>query len=62
MSEKRSINDINFKNLFAVKRTTIFYVFFDKLTSTYDDLVVILPNILGNNLPNFFKKIRTFYY
>jgi hypothetical protein len=39
-----------------VKRTTIFNVFFDKLTSTYDDLVVILPNILGNNLPNFFTK------
>jgi hypothetical protein len=42
---KTQINgDLNFKNLFAKKRTEIFYVCeVCKLTSSYDDLIVILP-------------------
>jgi hypothetical protein len=35
---------------------------FKNLTSSYDDLVVIFPNILGNKLPNFLKKIRFYYW
>jgi hypothetical protein len=33
---------------------------FEKLTSTYDDLVVILPNIWAINCLLLCKKIRTF--
>ncbi|CAH0335397.1 hypothetical protein FVB9288_01038 [Flavobacterium sp. CECT 9288] len=55
------IGDINFKNLFARKGQQ-FSMFskFDKLTSTYEDLVVILPNILGNKLPTSLQKLGRF--
>ena len=53
--------NINFKNLFAKKGQQFsMYAQFDKLTSTYDDLVVILPNILGNKLPTSLKKLGRF--
>ncbi|SFF19180.1 Family of unknown function [Flavobacterium xueshanense] len=59
---KTQINgDINFKNLFAKKGQKFsMYAKFDKLTSTYGDLVVILPNILGTKLPTSLKKLGRF--
>ena len=55
------IGDINFKNLFAKKGQKFFmYAEFDKLTSTYEDLVVILPNVLGNKLPTSLRKLGRF--
>ncbi|MFV8375958.1 translocation/assembly module TamB domain-containing protein [Flavobacterium sp. LB1P71] len=59
---KTQINgDINFKNLFAKKGQKFsMYAKFDKLTSTYENLVVILPNILGNKLPTSLKKLGRF--
>lgn len=59
---KTRINgDINFKNLFARKGQKFsMYAKFDKLTSSYDDLIVILPNILGNKLPTSLKKLGRF--
>jgi hypothetical protein len=54
-------NDINFKNLFARKDNN-FQCFLSliKLASTYEDLVVILPNIWAINCLLLCKKIRTF--
>lgn len=59
---KTQINgDINFKNLFAKKGQKFsMYAKFDKLTSSYEDLVVILPNILGTKLPTSLKKLGRF--
>lgn len=59
---KTQINgDIDFKNLFAKKGQKFsMYAKFDKLTSSYDDLIVILPNILGNKLPTSLKKLGRF--
>ena len=55
------IGAINFKNLFARKGQQFsMYSKFDKLTSAYDDLIVILPNILGNKLPTSLKKLGRF--
>ncbi|MEC5167162.1 hypothetical protein RCH18_002912 [Flavobacterium sp. PL11] len=55
------IGDLNFKNLFGKDKQRFSMVAaFDKLTSTYDDLVVILPNILGNKLPTSLQKIGRF--
>lgn len=48
---------INFKNLLGDKNQE-FYMNgkFDKLTTNYDDLVSILPNVLGEKLPIIIKK------
>jgi hypothetical protein len=48
---------INFKNLLGDKNQE-FYMNgkFDKLTTNYDDLVGILPNVLGKKLPIIIKK------
>jgi hypothetical protein len=55
------IGDINFKNLFAKKGQQFsMYARFSKLSSKYEDLVVILPNILGNKLPSSLKKLGRF--
>ena len=55
------IGDFNFKNLFAKKGQKFsMYAQFEKLTSSYEDLVVILPNILGNKLPTSLKKLGKF--
>jgi hypothetical protein len=55
------IGAINFKNLFAKKGQKFsMYAKFDKLTSSYEDLIVILPNILGNKLPTSLKKLGRF--
>ncbi len=55
------IGYINFKNLFP-KKEQRFYMNgkFDKLSSTYDDLVTLLPNVLGKRLPSNLKKLGVF--
>ena len=55
------VGDINFKNLFAKKGQQFsMYARFTKISSKYEDLVVILPNILGNKLPTSLKKLGRF--
>ncbi len=53
--------NINFKNLFG-KEHQYFYMDakFDKVSSTYADLVNILPNVLGKKLPENLNKLGTF--
>ncbi len=53
---------INFKNIFT-KDDSSFYMKgdFEKLTSNYDDLIAILPNILGKSLPTSLKKLGQLY-
>jgi virulence-associated protein VapD len=53
--------DINFKNLFANKEHG-FYMYgkFDRLYSSYDKLIAILPDILGKKLPTTLKKLGKF--
>jgi hypothetical protein len=52
---------ISISRIYLQKRTKIFYVCeFSKLTSSYDDLIVILPNILGTKLPTSLKKLGRF--
>jgi hypothetical protein len=52
------IGTLNFKNLFPNKEQE-FYMNgnFEKLSSSYDDLVTILPNVLGKRLPVILKKL-----
>nr|WP_315190117.1 translocation/assembly module TamB domain-containing protein [uncultured Flavobacterium sp.] len=54
------IGEIRFKNLFP-KKEQKFYMNgkFDKLTSSYDNLVALLPNVLGKRLPIRLKKLGT---
>lgn len=55
------IGDFNFKNMFGKEKQKFsMTAAFKKLTSTYDDLIVILPNILGTKLPTSLKKIGRF--
>ncbi|PWA04071.1 translocation/assembly module TamB domain-containing protein [Flavobacterium psychrotolerans] len=55
------IGDVNFKNLFGNKEQ-YFYMKgnFDKVSSNYENLVVLLPNILGKKLPTSLKKLGQF--
>ncbi len=55
------IGDVNFKNLFA-KKNQKFYMYgdFKKISSSYDDLIVLLPNILGKKLPTSLQKLGRF--
>ena len=57
------IGDVNFKNLFAKKGQGEFYMkgSFDKVTSSYDNLTKLLPNVLGKKLPSSLKKLGQFY-
>lgn len=54
--------NVNFKNLFAKKGQGEFYMkgTFDKVTSNYENLTSLLPNVLGNKLPSSLKKIGQF--
>ncbi|WP_290865289.1 translocation/assembly module TamB domain-containing protein [Flavobacterium sp.] len=54
------IGTIHFKNLFPSKGKT-FYMNgnFAKLSTSYDDLVTVLPNVLGKRLPIILKKLGT---
>lgn len=55
------IGDVNFKNLFGNKEQ-FFYMKgnFDKVSSNYENLVDLLPNILGKKLPTSLKKLGQF--
>jgi hypothetical protein len=51
---------INFKNLFPTEgKLFLMNGRFDKLSSSYDDLVTVLPNVLGSTLPVILKKLGT---
>lgn len=54
------VGTINFKNLFPNNGKT-FYMNgkFAKLSTTYDGLVAVLPNVLGKKLPIVLKKLGT---
>jgi hypothetical protein len=53
--------NVNFRNLFG-KNDQHFYMLgkFDKVSSNYDNLVKLLPNVLGKKLPSSLKKIGQF--
>lgn len=55
------VGDINFKNLFG-KKDQKFYMNgkLNKISSSYDNLVAILPNVLGKRLPENLKKLGRF--
>lgn len=55
------IGDVNFKNLFGNDKQ-FFYMngTFSKVSSNYNNLVKLLPNILGTKLPTSLKKIGQF--
>lgn len=55
------IGDVNFRNLFG-KNGQEFYMkgSFDKVVSSYDDLIATLPNVLGKKLPSSLKKLGRF--
>ena len=60
-SKKSQINGtIHFRNLFPNKGKT-FYMNgkFAKLSTSYDNLVTVLPNVLGKKLPVILKKLGT---
>ncbi len=55
------IGSIHFKNLFPNKEQEFFMDGkFSKISASYDDLVSILPNVLGKKLPVILKKLGTF--
>lgn len=53
---------VNFKNLFAKEGKGDFYMkgTFSKVSSSYTNLVALLPNVLGKNLPSSLKKLGQF--
>lgn len=55
------IGDVNFRNLFG-KSDQHFYMKgnFTKVASNYDDLVLLLPNLLGKKLPSSLRKMGEF--
>lgn len=57
----RIIGDINFKNLFS-KEDDSFALSgsFQNLASNYDDLVALLPRILGKSVPTLLSKVGNF--
>jgi hypothetical protein len=56
------IGDVNFKNLFAKKGQGEFYMkgSFDKVSSSYENLTSLLPEVLGKKLPSSLKKLGQF--
>ncbi|KFF17568.1 translocation/assembly module TamB domain-containing protein [Flavobacterium hydatis] len=53
--------NINFKNLFGKNgQEFLMNGKFDRLSSSYDNLVVLLPNVLGKKLPKELKRIGKF--
>ncbi|MFD0778711.1 hypothetical protein ACFQZF_09665 [Flavobacterium myungsuense] len=52
------IGNVNFKNLFG-KNGQRFYMkgSFNKVSSNYENLVALLPNVLGKKLPSSLKKL-----
>ncbi|GEP51795.1 DUF490 domain-containing protein [Flavobacterium noncentrifugens] len=55
------IGNVNFKNLFG-KENQFFYMNgnFSKVSSTYKNLVGLLPNVLGEKLPSSLEKLGQF--
>jgi len=55
------IGNVNFKNLFG-KQNQFFYMNgnFSKVSSTYKNLVGLLPNVLGKKLPSSLEKLGQF--
>ncbi|MDW5288327.1 translocation/assembly module TamB domain-containing protein [Formosa sp. PL04] len=55
------VGDLNIKNLFN-RSDNNFYMKgnFSRLSSTYKDLVTLLPNILGETIPSSFDKLGNF--
>ena len=55
------IGNVNFKNLFG-KENQFFYMNgnFSKVSSTYNNLVGLLPNVLGKKLPSSLQKLGQF--
>ena len=55
--------NINFRNLFG-KKDQRFYMdgHFEKFATSYTNLVLILPDVLGTKLPNNLKKIGVFSF
>jgi hypothetical protein len=53
--------NVNFRNIFG-KKNQRFYMNgkFEKFSSSYDDLVNLLPNVLGKNLPINLQKLGLF--
>ena len=56
------VGNVNFKNLFAKKGQGDFYMkgSFEKVTSSYENLTALLPNVLGKKLPSSLKKLGQF--
>jgi hypothetical protein len=55
------IGNINFKNLFGKNgQEFLMNGKFEKLSSSYDNLVVLLPNVLGKKLPKELQRIGKF--
>ncbi len=55
------IGNINFKNLFGKnEQEFLMNGKFDRLSSSYDNLVVLLPNVLGKKLPKELQRIGKF--
>jgi hypothetical protein len=54
--------DVTFQNLFAKKGKGEFYMkgSFDKVTSSFENLTKLLPEILGEKLPSSLKKLGVF--
>ncbi len=55
------VGDVNFKNILGNKDQD-FYMNgnFEKINSSYDNLIVLLPNILGKKLPSSLQKLGQF--
>ncbi len=55
---------VNFRNLFAKKGEGEFYMNgnFSKVSSNYENLISVLPNVLGKNLPSTVKKLGQFNF
>jgi TamB, inner membrane protein subunit of TAM complex len=64
LSDKKNtkiLGDINFRNLFGgVGQEFYMKGNFDKITSNYENLASILPNVLGKKLPTSLKKLGQF--
>jgi len=56
------VGNVNFKNLFAKKGQGEFYMkgTFEKVSSNYENLTALLPNVLGKKLPTSLKKLGQF--
>ncbi|MDN3672680.1 translocation/assembly module TamB domain-containing protein [Flavobacterium branchiarum] len=55
------VGNINFKNLFGKNgQEFLMNGKFDRLSSSYDNLVVLLPNVLGKKLPKELQRIGKF--